>query len=538
MTVRVSRSLLLTVPALLMACSGDKPPASNVPISSSSAALTAQENTERALRGLVDSGGFLAESAALADSLSAMAGESTSCSGSYVTPTCAADDNTCVATPVYQEECVTESNPVTVSDLAETRQELNNAINDLVQQLRDKVFTEANLESETETEVTYLLGADVFCEQEAPPTASPGGTDPATVGPASAIDEECAAEVAKLQPRLRLKSPHEGDIDVEVLLSADRRNPITLQLYQSSLGVVFDLGEFNATINALEEPMDGISALDGVVSGEVARNGDRDFSLRFNVLEPVHIVAGDPGEEVTVNLAASSPAAELRFDGNARKITGTYDVGTLKVSAPLGAFFSEEAYDDMGNPVEPKTYTGAVDILLGGLNGGLTFDGNTDILKFTGLGLGDTSTTVRHEDNLLLQLDVNPDQNRRFDLQVQSNGDLAPTLTFSPTLDVRLLLGFQHLLSQVPDMESFLLNDRLRLWFDGDDPSIQPEDNQVRVASGTLHISSETTPSASVDVEAGMCLVSNKVAENEAATSLASAIERKKRRRKKKWRIE
>jgi hypothetical protein len=526
MTVRVSRFLVLAVPALLTACSGDDP-SSSVPISSSNAALTARENAERALRGLVDSGGFLAESAAVADGLTAMAGDSASCMGTYVAPTCAADDLACDATPVYREECVTEQNEVTVSDLAEARQDIDSAVDDVVQQLREKVFTEANLESETSNDVTYLLGADIFCEQGAPPALVAVGTDPATVEPASTetvIDEECAADIAKLEPRLRLTSPREGDIDVEVVLSTDQRNPITLELYRNSVGVVFDLGEFHATMTALGQPLEGVSTLDGVVGAEIVKNGERDFSLRLNVFEALHVVAGDPGEEVAVKLAASTPAAELRFDGNARTVTGTYDIGTLQVSVPLSAFFSEDAYDDLGNPIEPKTYTGLVDILLGGLNGGLTFDGNTDILKFAGLGLGDTSTTVHHGDNLLLQLDVNPDQDRRFDLQVQSNGELAPTVTFSPTLDVRLLLGFQHLLSQVPDIESFLLNDRLRLWFDGEDASIRPEENQIRVTSGALHISSETTPEAVVDVEAGMCLISPETAEGETVSSLASAF--------------
>ena len=484
---RVLQSGLCLSTALVAACSGGDGRSSDpstVPISHKSAALTAQQNTERALRGLLDAGGFVAESVALAESLSSLAGSTESCSGSYATPVCPADMPNCDTTPVYTEECVSEPNTVTVADLAESRQELHDAVDELVQMLRDEIFTEANLESEQDTQVTYLLGSDVLCAEDDSATVAPVRGDPAQPVPAEPVaDESCEESAAKMQLRLRLTSPQAGDIDVEVLLTEEQTNPITLQLYQDRVGVVLDLGELKATADAVDEPLEGVSTLDGSLGVELVRNAELDYSLRLNVLEELHVVAGDAGQEVTVKLGKSVPTAELRLDGNARTITGSYDYGSLSVTAPLGAFFSddEENYDDLGNPLPVKTYSGLIDVLVGGLSGGLTFDGNVDALNFTDLGLGDVSTTVKYDGQLLLQLDVNPDENRRFDLMVQSSGDASPTLTFSPTLDVRLLLGFEHLLGQVPDLESFLLNDSLRLWFEGEDPSIQPQEEGVRV---------------------------------------------------------
>jgi hypothetical protein len=160
--------------------------------------------------------------------------------------------------------------------------------------------------------------------------------------------------------------------------------------------------------------------------------------------------------------------------------------------------------------------------LLGGYSGGLEFDGNTDVLRFTELGLGDVTTTVKHEGNTLLALDINPDSGRRFDMTV-TDTDQGAQLTFAPTLDVRLLLNFAHIADQVSDIETPLLDDQLRLWFEGDSPSLEVFESQIRVLSGTLHAQSSAAPESSVSVEAGMCLL--EAAEVESPVSLLDAVE-------------
>jgi hypothetical protein len=537
MTLRISRSCVFLAAVAAVGCSAEKDKEEGgLPIGHSTAALTAQQNTERALKGVIDAGGFVADSASVAQSMSSLSGSSENCTGSYVTPACADGTPDCDTTPVYQEDCVTEPNEVTVEDLAQTRQDMSDAVDDLVKELRDKVFTEANLESDNGTVVVYRLGADVLCSEstsssdvaEAPTSADAGVS--ADAGPSETeeptIDEECAANVEKLEPRLRLTSPKEGDIDVDVLLTSAKKNPVSLELYHDLLGVVVDLGELKELLDSADQTPEDLSALDGKMSLELVRNAERDFSIRYNVLEDLLVTAGAAGEEVTVRLGASSPTGELRLDGNAKTITGTYDMSTLKVTAPLGAFRSDDeaSTDASGTPVAPKTYTGLIHVLLGGLNGSLTFDGTKDVLNFKGLGLGDVSTTVHHDKDLLLKLDVNPEQDRRFDLKVEGSGDANPVLTFSPTLDVRLQLAFQKLADQIPDLDSYLLNDTLRLWFDGANPSVQGSTDSLRVVSGTLHIDSQNDSGSSLTVPSGMCLVQGETAEEQAATSLASAF--------------
>src|SRR5690606_3923205 len=140
------------------------------------------------------------------------------------------------------------------------------AIEELVSFLREEIFIESNLESETETHATYLIPAAVFCGTEGSssldPVAPPGGagSDMLIPAPAPASDDEpsCEDEVAKLQPRLRLSSPGEGDVDVELLLTEEKHSPIPFQVYDDRIGMVTDVGEFAAAVAAAGEEVDGI----------------------------------------------------------------------------------------------------------------------------------------------------------------------------------------------------------------------------------------------------------------------------------------
>jgi hypothetical protein len=158
--------------------------------------------------------------------------------------------------------------------------------------------------------------------------------------------------------------------------------------------------------------------------------------------------------------------------------------------------------------------------VLGGLDGTFTFDGMTDTFSLSNLGLGDETTTVAHDGNTLLALDVNASSGRHFDLTVHDTTS-GLELTFSPTLDVSLAFGFQHIADQVEVPEA-LLNDTLRLFFDGQNPSIRGRDNGLEVTSGTLHLTSSKNPGDDVTVSAGMCLLGG--AEEETAPLSAAPL--------------
>ena len=131
-----TRNRLWFLPLLTVACtvdedeSGSSPP--RVAISSQSAALTAQENAEAALRGVLNAGGFIAESQGIADGLSSLSGSSQSCE--TVSFECASDATDCL--PSTTTECTTVEDEVSTDDLLEARQDLHDGLDVLIERRR------------------------------------------------------------------------------------------------------------------------------------------------------------------------------------------------------------------------------------------------------------------------------------------------------------------------------------------------------------------------------------------------------------------
>jgi hypothetical protein len=86
-------------------------------------------------------------------------------------------------------------------------------------------------------------------------------------------------------------------------------------------------------------------------------------------------------------------------------------------------------------------------------------------------------------------------------------GEGSTEVSLSPTFDLTMLVNFAPLASQISDLSSFLLDDTLRIWLEGPDPSFVSEAEHLRVTSGTLHLESASQPEANVIVPEGSCLL-------------------------------
>jgi hypothetical protein len=482
-----------------------------VEISAVEAAITARENTTRALRGVSSTAEFLAESATLADLLSSLSGTEETC----VTPeTCDANGN--CPTPATTPEPVCTSSPsVTVDDLKEIHQDINDEIDKLEAKLRDEVFIDANLDSDDGTHAVYRIPVSVLCPPLADDASEPDVStpEPVPVPPAEpAPDPECVDRAERYVPKLRLSSPGNQNIDVDLLLGAARREVASFQLYSDRLGVSVNLGELSALTTEVGDDLGGIESLAGKIQVELVRKAEKFYSLRYNILEEVKLVTNTDGESITVTEAARSPIFELALDGRNGAdgtVTGTYDLGAVRVSGPLNAFRdtfgSDEEYDADGNLLPANSYTGTIELLLAGLQGSLAYSGNTDKLLFQGLGLGDTSSFLKHNGQTVFQLDLNPDSGRHFDLTWEK-GIEHPKLTFSPTFDLSFVTKLQLLADQIEDIPSQWLDNVYHFWFEGADPALEVQDSQVKVVNGTLHLDTSAEPDANISITAGMCL--------------------------------
>jgi hypothetical protein len=457
-------------------------------------------NTEHALVGSHSAGSFIADSQTFADAFSSLDGgedcESSGCSGT---------DPACVPTEV----CTPDE--VTIAELQETRTDLREAIDEFITNLRDEIFAPANLESKTASSATYRLGPSVLCAEVVEPGV-PGEPPPAA--PTTPMyDPECVDEANRLEVRLRLTLASPGNVDMAVQLTAAKRTPVTFELHQDHLQVSSDLAEVKATLEAAGEDTSAIPTLEGKIGFELRQNAEIDWSLLGHVYQNVVVVVeNDAAEQVRVGVGASSPATELRLNGNAKNILGSIDYGAISVGGPLNAFrdsFDEVEYDPLtGDEIPRPTYTGNVELMLAGYEGSVTFDGSTDHLALKGLGMGDVASTLKWNDQILAQFDLNPMNGRHFNLGYQKT-NAGSEFTFSPTFDALIRLNFAPLANQITDISPSLLDDNIRLWFDGQDPKIEVTDEQVKVVTGTFNLTSTATPEANLSVPAGMCIVSS-----------------------------
>jgi hypothetical protein len=469
-------------------------------------AALAESNVEQALRGTHRAGSFLADSATVADSLSSLGGGT-----EYCTYECDADG-------ICEDVCTTVDDPVSVEELQQDREDLNDSIDELMKTLREKVFTPGNLESEDGSSATYRIGPKTLCSTSVTsvePVPGSGGTGAEPAPPAPELDPDCVDEINRLQPRLRLSSPSSGNVDVALLLTSERHEPVTLELYSDHVGIVVDLDETKGTLDALGEDTSSLTELVGKLGLELRKNADLDYSLRASVLDAVSLgIQDDAGQQIHYGISASVPTFELRLDGNARQVTGSLDYGTMTISGPLNAFsdsFAPEEYDPLtGLPVPRPTYTGNLEYLLAGLEGSMTFDGSTDKLTLSHLGLGDASSTLKLDGTTLAQVDVNANAGRHFDLTLEKQTD-GTSVSFSPSIDVSALLNFAPLAAQIPDLAPDVLNNTLHFWFDGDHPTVQGNSDLLKVVSGTMHYESSYDPSQNFTAAAGSCIQSSSV---------------------------
>jgi hypothetical protein len=512
----LSKLWVVCVP-VAVACNGTE---DREPISASTLALTAEQNVENALRGAHAAGSFLAESSTLAKLLSAGGQSCDSSSGCAADGTCAPVETTC-------------TDAVTADDLADARDDAKKSIDDFVKTLKEEIFIAENLESEDGHSAVFKLSPEYLCKNgdAAPTIPAPGADDaPPEADTSATLDPECVQRATELTPRLRLTSPSDGEVDVELLLTPERRNPVTLELGHDRVAVEVDLADLKATLDAAHQDTGSLASMSGKLEFELERNAELDYSFRFNVLSTLNVNTVDElMQQIAFSLAGNKPSFEIRLDGNARKITGTYHFGAFNLKGPLNALYDGDSEaipsdDPNAQPPAPKMYTGLIDLLVAGLDGSLAFDGAQDRFEIHALGLGDNSSTLKHDGNLLAQVDLNPENGRHFDVTVERSSDDQTTLTFSPTFDLNLLLNFQALKNQIDDIPDYALNDKLRVFFTGANPSIRTEPDQIRVLSGTLNLSSQNAPDTNVSVSPGMCLLENETTDNETTDNDARAF--------------
>jgi hypothetical protein len=428
-------------------------------------------------------------------------------------------------------------------------------IHDGLVELRDKQLVASNVESTTDSSVTFLLKAETVCTQDEaeavspivapiPPTggasgtggaSSTGGTTGSGSGGSTAtaeLDPECVKEQQAHPIRIRISkiACDDGDnVALEVFRDAARERLILAELYAERAELEIDVGAYlrattyrsssssaSSSDGNYEETVEPVvSSAKGTLHGTLTLNGANKASGKISVQSPIDVTFTQ--SDARFQVAAGTDVATIEADGAAR---------TVKLSAALGALDWRARFVDFAesmfnlNTTEAGAAQSPVDLHAAGLRGNLDFDGKSDVITAKNLDLGGEVATAKQGAKTLLALKVGSAEQGAIAASMSGKSDEESGLTLSNGLDLEITYGVEPVMSYLVNPANYLANDVLTisatpgasvsLFSDAEYGEWAVTSNQtgqlLSVESGTMTMKSEHWPSDDVSVPAGQCL--------------------------------
>lgn len=377
-------------------------------------------------------------------------------------------------------------------------------------------FNTEDIETETETSVTFLVAAARVCDSNSvTPTRGGGGTGgdnapppdgggpgmvpppdpPEAPPPANTLDMECVQALAANPIRLAVSSRTEGNLDVVITVGANRAG--TIDIDATEVGLTLDLGQLAASAGALtgligSDSFNTPDVMEGAIRLSISRTNADQFTAALAITRAIRIENQDD-DGYTLQVAASVPTVSATLDGTSR-LTTTVNVGAVAFSGDASTL-SDALFDgcageaptrggstEPGNPggdrapapnpeppttgCDEQTLAGRLGLHVPGLTGTAVVDIGSDAISINGFGLGDATTELTLDGDVLAALDLNATHQRRADVTTSRVSDGIET-RFRPAVEARAQLNFRHVSDQLTDLPAWLLDEDLRVTFDG-----------------------------------------------------------------------
>ncbi|MBI5511957.1 MAG: hypothetical protein HY903_24635 [Deltaproteobacteria bacterium] len=349
---------------------------------------------------------------------------------------------------------------------------------------------------------------------------------------------DCMAKLDAMEIRVKV-TVLDGDhnLDLELMVGPARANPIDFHLRTNSIAFDVDLAASKEALNhlasVLGEDAPGLpAAFAGVLRFSLTKNGEQDLSAAVSILQDLNI-GGEYTDEVyvpcdidpdgneicppptvvthhlDVKSAAADPLLSLRVQALEQKLTVAVDVNRTQITVPFAEVF------DFGDR------SGDFIVDLAGLNFQAVLQEGVEGLLLSGVGFGDSQSSVRHGSVVIAALDLNAGLGRMLD-QTTTIVDGWPTFSFDPgvALDVYLNLGY---LDQFNDpagepAPSFARDQTYSIDLTPGAAGVAqltpfaaptPESlngDGIKVVAGALSAGTSADPAATVTVGEGLCL--------------------------------
>jgi hypothetical protein len=343
--------------------------------------------------------------------------------------------------------------------------------------LEQELFTDANYLGDG----VYRVPASMVCETT---VYNPDGST------TQSIDPDCAAQLDKIQLRVRVAS-EDGGIRFYIQLDANHDEPLSIFLAHDKLAITINLDDATDAMIALAQ-IEGQQApnadLSGSITGSLQILGAAHARVALSFDRAISIKLADQGlpldgPDATRFTSAAAQVIDVELDGNAPK---------AKLALGLGETTAHIPGDATLVPAEP-----ARDVDLGGFTVSASFQGNT--LSLDNISLGSKTTTVSVGGQQAVAIDLNPNNGRSLSATIVADPATgSEELHVTPRLEIVESINHTLLGDEPPvyDVTHVLLDGVLR----GSDAS-----TQVQVVSGSFAI--ETNPAQyGFSASAGQCV--------------------------------
>jgi hypothetical protein len=391
------------------------------------------------------------------------------------TPTCGTPDT---------EPCTPTSMPgVSAPDEATT--EAMAALSE--KYLRERIFTEANVEKTEGGSTMFLLQGDDLC--------SDGSYAPSP---------SCVEAVNKAELRIRASYLGKG-MNLELLVGPERKEPMSLAFDETRVGLTLDLQGIKDTVQFLSP--ESSAQLPRVMVGRVelalTSAGPQDITFETSILDALRLEMDSSGGTFAFSSDKAAPLTSVRTwqqDG-ATHASFALNLNTTEVRMP---------YTGSAAQLSGKQWV----VSLSGMSYEMEVRDHAEQFLIAHLGLGDAQSYVALGDQRLVTVDLNTLSGRHFDLVITKGADGVPMLGVRPEFDLSVGLNLASLATDPSyEVPSYYNNETYRVRLSGGTvPSLRavPANEAtgfrggLQVVTGALSLAAT---GAEVSVPEGQCLV-------------------------------
>jgi hypothetical protein len=369
---------------------------------------------------------------------------------------------------------------------------------DLIEFLTTRVFTDANVESSAQGEVTFLLRGQNVC-----------------AGVNAEGFEQCKTTLDNAQLRIKVSAPAAGDLDMDLMVGPTRAKPLALNLWRNKLAAEVDLAALKVAIGHIagaagEQAPELPATMQGKFKASLERLAADKLRAQLGVTQAIQIA---DGADTDIQIAQANPALQGILDGASKTLTVAVDWKAVKIKAPS----TTEIWDaevprdpndpDAGfEPSEPRQVRHVIELALGGASGTSVLDGVADSVTLQNVGLGDATTRVKIDGVQALALDLNAAAGRRFNALITQQAD-GVKVELDPSFSLALAFTFAQIANKDGlDYKAWMDNDTLSIIADGAAKPAVLLGDQLKVLAGKLTFKS-TGRAVTIEANAGQCVL-------------------------------